>query len=237
MSKKETCLNGVSLCAIVRDERMNPAGGIRKFVDSHVPYVEEAVIVDTGSVDGTREILEELESIYPNLKVFDHEFGGYANSRNFSLEKARTEFALILDADELLTHKKPKNDWRNLKKFMEEHQRRLYWFNFKHYTPKGNLTFCASHKERLFSLQAGFYFKRDCFEMLDAWGSKKDERIFLPNEIAIKHFLPSNEAVTSKRKNWYYANDDFCSEEIPSPSSVEGFKQWKQYNPTRDMFE
>lgn len=54
-------LPNTSLCSIVRDELMNPAGGIKDFMECIVPYVERAVIVDTGSLDGTREVLEEAK--------------------------------------------------------------------------------------------------------------------------------------------------------------------------------
>ena len=63
-------LPDVSLAAIVRDEIMNPAGGIVDFVESVIPFLEEAVIVDTGSVDGTREALEELGVSINNEKHF-----------------------------------------------------------------------------------------------------------------------------------------------------------------------
>jgi len=62
-------LSDVSLCAIVCDEMKNFAGGIDSFVESIVPFVEEAVIVDTGSIDGIRERLEEMMSKYKTLKV------------------------------------------------------------------------------------------------------------------------------------------------------------------------
>ena len=115
-SKSSIILEDVSLCAIVRDEKMNPAGGIQRFIESHVPFVEEAVIVDTGSKDGTREILEELESRYSNLRIFDHPFDGYGPSRNYSLEKANCKYVLVLDADELLTQTQPINDWKIIHK-------------------------------------------------------------------------------------------------------------------------
>ena len=123
MTSKEvrpTILKDTTLCMIVRDEKMNPAGGIERFAAAHIPHVEEAVIVDTGSVDGTREILERLESQYPNLRVLDRPFDGYSNSRNFSLDQSRTKYNLVLDADELLTEKSPTNDWEDLKEIMEE---------------------------------------------------------------------------------------------------------------------
>ena len=76
-------LPDTSICAIVRDEIMNAAKGIVDFVESTVPFVEEAVIVDTGSKDGTREALEELSAVYPNLRVLDRPFDDYASSRNY----------------------------------------------------------------------------------------------------------------------------------------------------------
>ena len=125
-------LKDTSLCSIVRDEKMNPAGGIRRFVDSHVPFVEEAVIVDTGSIDGTREILEEMSGKYSNLKIYDKKFRGYANARNFSLKKAGAKNALILDADEVLTHKNPGDDFKELGKALGESRLGHYRIDFKH---------------------------------------------------------------------------------------------------------
>ncbi|VVB82373.1 Glycosyl transferase family 2 [uncultured archaeon] len=129
-------LSDVSLCAIVRDEMMNPAGGIERFVESHVPYVEEAVIADTGSVDGTREILEEMQAKYSNLRVVDIPFTGYASTRNKALNYVKTKKAFILDADELLCHKKPQNDWKILDQFMKENPAPSYHFFFDIISPE-----------------------------------------------------------------------------------------------------
>ena len=82
-----TVLKDTSLCAIVRDEKMNPAGGVERFLRSHLPYVEEVVVVDTGSVDGTRQILAGLEKEFAHLKVYDAVFRSYAQARNISLKK------------------------------------------------------------------------------------------------------------------------------------------------------
>jgi len=67
-----------SLCAIVRDEIQNPTGGVEDFLAWTLPFVEEAVVVDTGSIDGTKEILTRAQEIYPHLKVYDPTFEGFA---------------------------------------------------------------------------------------------------------------------------------------------------------------
>ena len=103
-------LPDTSLCAIVRDEIVNPEGGIVDFGDSTVPFVEKAVILDTGSVDGTYETLLGLSELYPHLHVFQHGFEGYGPSRNRALKKIDTELVLVLDADERLTE----DDFRTL---------------------------------------------------------------------------------------------------------------------------
>lgn len=81
---EQIVLPDVSLAAIVRDEMMNPAGGVEDFIRSTVPYVREAIVVDTGSLDGTREKLEELQAEFLQLKVYDHDFRGFADIQDGS---------------------------------------------------------------------------------------------------------------------------------------------------------
>src|SRR3989338_2370650 len=103
MSNKEiTVLPDTSLCSMVRDEEMNPAGGIERFVETIAPHVEEAIIVDTGSLDRTKEILIDLRNKHKNLKVCECLFNSFAQARNVALSYVRTKRALILDADEII---------------------------------------------------------------------------------------------------------------------------------------
>jgi len=66
-------LPDVELCAIVRDELINPAGGIEDFVRSTAPFVGRMTIVDTGSKDGTREKLRGLQKGYPSLNIAEYD--------------------------------------------------------------------------------------------------------------------------------------------------------------------
>lgn len=232
--EKETVLLDTSLCAIVRDEKMNPAGGIARFIDSHVPYVEEAVIVDTGSIDGTREVLEEFQSKYPNLRVYDTKFKGYANARNFSLTQVKTKRALVLDADELLTHKTPQNDFEVLKHCIKAGQADGYNFNFISIIPEIIQYYNkGGHNLRLFDVSEKLKY---CEEGIGEVLRGQIWMFCLWTEVKIKHFLPSSKALRLKKENWY---DWYYSNSIISkpPSKVKGFAQWKEYNPRRDDFE
>lgn len=98
-------LGDTCLCAIVRNEEINPAGGIAKFCEAHLPLFSTAEIVDTGSVDRTPEILREMQKRFPWMRVHPIQFQGFADSRNHGLDRARETEAtrvMVLDADERL---------------------------------------------------------------------------------------------------------------------------------------
>ena len=240
----EIVLPDTSLCAIVRDEKMNPAGGIERFVHAHIPHVEEAVIVDTGSIDGTREILEQLESKYHNLRVLDHPFKSYAEARNFSLDNARAKYALILDADELLTCERPTNEWEKLLSF---YHRRLNLkgnllrlingnlfnrclFDFQHISPNSNSVVSGGHYQRFFVNSSSNRYSCGSFanEFLVGEGFLKEGE---PSKTKIRHFIASESARSLKRMDWYYMENPAIA-----PSSIDGFSKWKKYNPKRDNY-
>lgn len=84
----------VSLCMIARNEE----AFIDQCLVSAKDYVDEIIVVDTGSTDRTREIAESH-----GAKV--HEFtwnDSYADARNEALGHASCEWILVLDADEKL---------------------------------------------------------------------------------------------------------------------------------------
>lgn len=98
--------NGICLLGMVKDEMVNPAGGIEDYIHSHLPYVDRAVIVDTCSTDGTWEMLNGLRKDYPHLSVHSRPFDGYASTRNYNFSMAQKlgyEWLLTLDGDERLT--------------------------------------------------------------------------------------------------------------------------------------
>lgn len=237
-------LKGVSLCAIVRDEMINPAGGIEDFVRSTLPYVESAVIVDTGSKDGTLGKLFELQQEYPHLEVFRKQFTDYASMRNFALTKVKTPLALVLDADERLFEKDFQRLARSIESLMEQKDKVGLGFVFWHIYSStaddrhGN----GGHNPRLFKVLPDVYFKNIreghneiLYLMGDDFSCSFSNRC-IETAIELKHFLPSIEARKVKVKDWYLGQVEKEKAGETAPSETEGFLAWKALNPRRQLF-
>ena len=81
----------------------NEQSNIGILLDQVCPILEEVVVVDTGSTDGTLEILAEKQKQYPNL-IIDHFtwIKDFAAARNYSFSRATQEFVFWLDGDDQL---------------------------------------------------------------------------------------------------------------------------------------
>lgn len=77
----------------------NEARCLARCLRSAIPIVQEIVVVDTGSTDGTIQIAREL-----GAKVCHYEWtNDFSAARNFALEQATGDWVLVLDADETVT--------------------------------------------------------------------------------------------------------------------------------------
>lgn len=86
--------NSISLCMIVKNEEKY----LRGCLESARSYVDEIVVVDTGSTDSTIPIAKEF-----GAKVFSVAWtGSFSEARNESLQHATGDWVLYLDADERL---------------------------------------------------------------------------------------------------------------------------------------
>jgi tetratricopeptide (TPR) repeat protein len=85
----------IALCVIAKNE----ADMIAECLDSARPFVNEIIVVDTGSTDGTVEIAREH-----GARVVHFEWvNDFAAARNAAIERAKCDWILMLDADERLT--------------------------------------------------------------------------------------------------------------------------------------
>ncbi len=84
----------ISLCIITKDEEAN----LRRCLRSAALVVDEIVVVDSGSTDGTEEVAKEFGACWVH-----QDWLGFVAQKNFALSLASHEWVLSLDADEALS--------------------------------------------------------------------------------------------------------------------------------------
>jgi len=84
----------ISLCLIVRNAETTLGAALA----SAEPFVDELIVVDTGSTDRSREIARDC-----GARVFEFAWcDSFAAARNESLERARGDWIFWMDADDVL---------------------------------------------------------------------------------------------------------------------------------------
>lgn len=102
----------LSLCMIVKNECKNLRSCLSKIVD----FVDEIIIVDTGSTDSTKNIASEFTD-----KIYDFKWcNDFSKARNFSISKASNNWILVLDADEFVIDFSRDNIYEFINDFLNE---------------------------------------------------------------------------------------------------------------------
>jgi glycosyltransferase involved in cell wall biosynthesis len=230
---KQPILTNVCLTSIVKDELINPAGGIEDFVHCSVPFVGKAIIIDTGSTDGTLEKLNELTKQYEHLTVIQRDFTGFANDKNYLLKLSSNygyDWSLFLDADERLTPKdfEDINISRNKLRNTTFYAINLQYLNL---TPTGEIN-VRTIPQKIVDNYGAF------FDSVKAFSGEElklregcEEEIFLPNYV--KHFLQNTNALALKNK-WYQLMQ---SQNYQEANKLYTENVWKKLNPRRIGFD
>lgn len=85
----------ISFVIICKDEERC----ISRCLDSIVDIASEVIVIDTGSLDGTLEIVSKYEGV----NVFKYGWNdNFADARNFGITKVKSDWIFFIDADEWL---------------------------------------------------------------------------------------------------------------------------------------
>lgn len=88
---------GISACAIMKNEISN----VEAWLDNVRVFAQEIIVVDTGSIDGTKEFLAKQSDV----KVFHYEWqNDFSKAKNVALQKATDDWLVFTDADECFYH-------------------------------------------------------------------------------------------------------------------------------------
>jgi glycosyltransferase involved in cell wall biosynthesis len=82
----------------------NEARFIADCVES-LDFCREIIIVDSGSTDGTLEIINDIEKRGFPIRLLKREWPGFARQKQFALEQCTQNWCLSIDADERIDSK------------------------------------------------------------------------------------------------------------------------------------
>ena len=141
----------LALLILARNEEKSITACIRPFLG----YASEILVMDTGSIDRTREIGRSL-----GAQVFETRLAGdFASARNRLIERAKQPWIIFLDADEIVS----RSDVKVLADRIRRTSAHAFNLEIRHYTDEFNLlndwTPCRGEyatEERL-SGRCGFY--------------------------------------------------------------------------------
>ncbi len=112
----------LSLCIIAKNEEAH----IARCISSVKDFVDEIIVLDTGSTDRTKDIVFSLGN-----KVYDFKWtDDFSAARNKCIEHAKSEWLLFLDADEFIFE----GDSSKLKDIITRDDVYGYYFAIRTYT-------------------------------------------------------------------------------------------------------
>ncbi len=88
----------LSVFIIARDE----ADRIARPIESVIGWVDEVIVIDSGSTDETVAVAEQL-----GARVIRNDWPGYGPQKRFGEDQCRNDWLLNLDADEEVTPGSP----------------------------------------------------------------------------------------------------------------------------------
>lgn len=96
----------ISACVIVKDEEQN----LPRWLKCMQQIADEIIVIDTGSVDNTKNI-----AICAGAQVYDFKWqDDFAAAKNYAINKASGEWILFLDADEYFSQETSKYVRKNI---------------------------------------------------------------------------------------------------------------------------
>lgn len=118
---------------------------LEKCLDSvlvNIPPKTEVIVVNDGSPDNSKRIIEEYEKKYPNIVFgYDKKNGGLSSAKNYGLSKAKGRYVIYLDSDDFVA---PNMYMTMLKKALEEDASIVYCDMFNYYED-GTKEFVSLH--------------------------------------------------------------------------------------------
>jgi glycosyltransferase involved in cell wall biosynthesis len=186
----------ISASIIVKNEE----SVIARCIDSALRFADEIVIVDTGSTDGTKDIV----AAYPSVKLFDSEhFNADTHYSDFQFNVAKNEaiarttgdWVVWLDADDWIDEESAKR----IRRLAETEETCL--FSFRIITGAIQLEHCRMFRN---GVGIGFDLNHSCHEFLLTKGYPN----YVRHEVVVAH-APGKRTINAVDRNLAIMENDY----------------------------
>ncbi len=116
--------NGISAMVKVYNEERY----LEESIDSVMDFVDEIVVVDNGSIDGSWEKLNKIKEKNSKIKLYKFENKNFWNFSNYVIEKTSYRWLLKWDADFVAIVNKGKNELSFLKSFIDTIDDNIHYY-------------------------------------------------------------------------------------------------------------
>ncbi|NPV91335.1 MAG: glycosyltransferase [Firmicutes bacterium] len=161
----------ISLCMIVKNEEDT----LERCLSSVPGIFDEIIIVDTGSIDQTKEVARKFTD-----KIYDFEWiDDFSAARNYSYDQASMEYIMWLDADDVVSPE-DRTKLKDLKETLDSGVDVVMMKYNTGFDAEGNVTF-SYYRERLSKRSRNFKWCEPVHELLEKGGR------IINADIAITH--------------------------------------------------
>ncbi len=194
----------LSLCMIVKNEE----DVIARLLNSVEDLFDEIIVVDTGSTDNTKQILNNF-----NCKIFDYKWhNDFASARNYAFSHATSDFIMWLDADDIIIP----SELKKLKALKGELNNNIDVVMLK-YSIGSSDNQLKYYRERILRKNMGFVWEDAVHECITPRGNIIYKDIFITHakiksgdpkrNLKIYNSLIKNKVKLSPRQMFYYARE------------------------------
>jgi glycosyltransferase involved in cell wall biosynthesis len=182
--------DALSLCMVVKNEERNLPGCL----DSVRDLTSEFIIVDTGSTDRTPSIAAQYgAAVIP----FDFTTVDFAAARNRAIERARGQWILVLDADEVLE----RDSAPKIEKLIALGEDAGYFLERHNHASDSQSPF-TDYVVRLFPNRADYRYRGRVHEIIDAAILSGGGRL-TKTDIRVDHSFSSDREARRRKNHWY----------------------------------
>lgn len=225
----------ISLCMIVKDEERVLA----RCLDSLEGLMDEIIIVDTGSVDRTKEIAARYTD-----KIYDFAWtDDFSAARNFAFSKATGEYIYSADADEVLSEENRERFHQLKEALLTEIE--IVQMKYGNQLQFGTVyNFDEEYRPKLFKRQRDFVWEGDIHEAVRLQPVVYDSDIVIthmPSESHAGRDLSNFRKQTeqgkrlSERLQEMYARELYLAGSREDILAAEGYFRQSAADPARDL--